>query len=260
MTTRDAGTAAGANALPDGPITGGEALARMLLAHGIGPLFGMGGFQLLPFYDACRRLGLSHALINDERCGAFAADAYARVTGRVGVCDATLGPGATNLVTALVESYNAGVPIVAIVGDTHRDHSWKNMTQETRQVEMLRPAVKEVIRVEIGERNRIREHVTINAGTAGGGGLTRVGDDCLLMAGCHVAHDCHVGNRVIIVNQAVMGGHCIIGDDAIIGGMSALHQFVRVGRGAMIGGRRTSDQRPGAWTGRLHERLFHDFS
>ncbi|MAC80754.1 MAG: acyl-[acyl-carrier-protein]--UDP-N-acetylglucosamine O-acyltransferase [Rhodobacteraceae bacterium] len=90
--------------------------------------------------------------------------------------------------------------------------------------------------VEIGARNRIREHVTINAGTAGGGGLTRVGDDCLLMAGCHVAHDCQVGNRVIIVNQVVMGGHCNIGDDAIIGGMSALHQFVRIGRGAMIGG------------------------
>ncbi|MGR3803940.1 acyl-ACP--UDP-N-acetylglucosamine O-acyltransferase [Marinibacterium profundimaris] len=94
----------------------------------------------------------------------------------------------------------------------------------------------ETTRVEIGARNRIREHVTINAGTAGGGGLTSVGDDCLLMAGCHVAHDCKVGNRVIIVNQAVMGGHCIIGDDAIIGGMSALHQFVRVGHGAMIGG------------------------
>lgn len=94
----------------------------------------------------------------------------------------------------------------------------------------------ETTRVEIGARNRIREHVTVNAGTAGGGGLTSVGDDCLLMAGCHVAHDCHVGNRVIIVNQAVMGGHCIIGDDAIIGGMSALHQFVRVGHGAMIGG------------------------
>ena len=82
MTTREDGMSPGANALPDGPITGGEALARMLLAHGIGPLFGMGGFQLLPFYDACRRLGLRHALINDERCGAFAADAYARVTGR----------------------------------------------------------------------------------------------------------------------------------------------------------------------------------
>ena len=104
-------------------MTGGEALARMLLAFESGPMFGMGGFQLLPFYDAARRLGLKHYLINDERCGAFAADAYAKVTGRVGVCDATLGPGATNLVTALVESLNAGVPIVAIVGDTHRLHS-----------------------------------------------------------------------------------------------------------------------------------------
>ncbi|MEQ8396476.1 thiamine pyrophosphate-binding protein [Thalassobaculum sp.] len=133
-------------------MTGGEALARMLLAFESGPMFGMGGFQLLPFYDAARRLGLKHYLINDERCGAFAADAYAKVTGRVGVCDATLGPGATNLVTALVESLNAGVPIVAIVGDTHRLHSWKNMTQESRQLDILRPAVKDVVRVEYIER------------------------------------------------------------------------------------------------------------
>ena len=129
-------------------MTGGEALARMLRAHGVGPMFGMGGFQLLPFYDALRRLGMRHTLINDERCGAFAADAYARVTGRVGVCDATLGPGATNLVTALVESLNAGTPMVVLVGDTHRAHAWKNMTQESRQAEILRPAVKELIRVE----------------------------------------------------------------------------------------------------------------
>lgn len=129
-------------------MTGGEALARTLIELGAGPIFGMGGFQLLPFYDAARRLGLRHHLINDERCGAFAADAYAKVTGRVGLVDATLGPGATNLVTGLVEALNAGSPLVAIVGDTHRAHSWKNMTQETRQAEILRPAVKEVIRVE----------------------------------------------------------------------------------------------------------------
>ena len=129
-------------------MNGGEALARMLLAHGAGPMFGMGGFQLLPFYDAARRLGLRHNLINDERCGVFAADAYAKVSGRVGLVDATLGPGATNLVTGLVEALNAGSPLVAIVGDTHRDHSWKNMTQESRQAEILRPAVKELIRVE----------------------------------------------------------------------------------------------------------------
>ncbi|WP_121062428.1 thiamine pyrophosphate-binding protein [Chachezhania antarctica] len=133
-------------------MTGGEALARALIAHNAGPIFGMGGFQLLPFYDAARRLGLNHHLINDERCGTFAADAYAKVSGRVGLVDATLGPGATNLVTGLVEALNAGSPIVAIVGDTHRDHSWKNMTQEAHQTEILRPAAKEVIRVESVQR------------------------------------------------------------------------------------------------------------
>jgi acetolactate synthase-1/2/3 large subunit len=129
-------------------MTGGEAIARTLRACGVGPMFGMGGFQLLPFYDAVRRLNMDHNLINDERCGMFAADAYAKVSGRVGVVDATLGPGATNLLTGLVEALNAGTPIVAIVADSHRDHSWKNMTQETRQVEMLRPACKEIIRIE----------------------------------------------------------------------------------------------------------------
>jgi acetolactate synthase-1/2/3 large subunit len=129
-------------------VTGGEALVRMLQAHGAGPMFGMGGFQLLPFYDAARRLGLNHHLINDERAGVFAADAYAKVTGRVGLVDATLGPGATNLVTGLVEALNSGTPMVAIVGDAHREHAWKNMTQECRQLDILRPAVKEVIRIE----------------------------------------------------------------------------------------------------------------
>jgi len=138
-------------------ISGGEAIARMLQLHDVGPMFGMAGFQLLPFYAAIRELGLTHTLINDERSGAFMADAWSRVTGRPGVCDATLGPGATNLLTSLTESLNAGIPIIAIAGDANRTHAWKNMTQETRQIEMLRPAVKEVIRVEVGER--IPEHV-----------------------------------------------------------------------------------------------------
>ena len=133
-------------------MTGGEALARMLTAHEIGPMFGMGGFQLLPFYDAARRLGIDHNLVNDERCGVFAADAYAKVTGRVGVCDATLGPGATNLLTGMIEALNAGTPMVLIAGDSHRDHSWKNMTQESRQMEILRPAAKELIRIESIQR------------------------------------------------------------------------------------------------------------
>ena len=137
-------------------MSGGQAMAEMLKLAGVGPMFGMGGFQLLPFYEACRTLGLQHVLINDERCGAFAADAYAKVTNRPGVADGTLGPGATNLVTGLVESYNAGIPMIAITGDTNREHAWKNMTQETRQLEILRPVVKEVIRVEVIKR--VPEH------------------------------------------------------------------------------------------------------
>ena len=90
-------------------------------------------------------------------------------------------------------------------------------------------------RLVIGARNRIREHVTINPGTAGGGGITRIGDDCLFMAGCHVAHDVQIANRVIVVNSAALAGHCIIGDDVIIGGLSGVHQFVRIGNGAIIG-------------------------
>jgi acetolactate synthase-1/2/3 large subunit len=138
--------------MSDNEMTGGEALARMIQAHEGGPMFGMGGFQLLPFYDAARRLGLEHHLINDERAGVFAADAYAKVSGRVGLADATLGPGATNLVTGLVEALNAGTPMVVLVGDSHREYSWKNMTQESRQIDILRPAVKEVIRVEVISR------------------------------------------------------------------------------------------------------------
>lgn len=90
-------------------------------------------------------------------------------------------------------------------------------------------------RLVIGARNRIREHVTMNAGTEGGGLVTRVGDDGLFMAGCHVAHDCQVGNRVIVVNSSALAGHCVLEDDVIVGGLSGVHQWVRIGRGAIIG-------------------------
>jgi UDP-N-acetylglucosamine acyltransferase len=93
----------------------------------------------------------------------------------------------------------------------------------------------EKTRLRIGARNRIREHVTVNTGTAGGGGETRIGDDCLLMAGCHIAHDAQVGNRVIVVNSSAVAGHCVIEDDVIIGGLCGVHQHVRIGRGAIIG-------------------------
>lgn len=88
----------------------------------------------------------------------------------------------------------------------------------------------------IGENNVIREHVTINPGTEGGGMKTEVGDNCLFMIGSHVAHDCIVGNNVIMANNATLAGHVIVGDFAVIGGLAAIHQFVRVGHNAMIGG------------------------
>lgn len=93
----------------------------------------------------------------------------------------------------------------------------------------------EATQLVIGERNRIREHVTMNCGTEGGGGVTRIGDDGLFMAGCHVAHDAQIGDRVILVNSVAIAGHCIIEDDVIVGGLSGVHQFVRIGRGAIIG-------------------------
>ncbi len=90
-------------------------------------------------------------------------------------------------------------------------------------------------RLRIGARNRIREHVTMNTGTTAGGGETRIGDDGLFMAGCHIAHDAQVGDRVIVVNSSAVAGHCIIEDDVIIGGLCGVHQFVRIGQGAIIG-------------------------
>jgi len=91
-------------------------------------------------------------------------------------------------------------------------------------------------RLEIGANNVIREHVTMNPGTEGGGMLTKVGNNCLFMVGAHVAHDCVLGDHVILVNNATLGGHVYIEDWGIIGGMSAVHQFVRIGRHAMVGG------------------------
>ncbi len=88
----------------------------------------------------------------------------------------------------------------------------------------------------IGDRNKIREYVTINPGTDGGGGKTLIGSDCLLMAYSHVAHDCLVGNGVIIANSAALAGHITIEDRATVGGLVGVHQFVRVGTLAFIGG------------------------
>jgi UDP-N-acetylglucosamine acyltransferase len=93
----------------------------------------------------------------------------------------------------------------------------------------------EKTRLVVGARCRIREGATLNAGTEGGGGITRVGDECLLMTGAHVGHDAQLGSRVILANQVAIAGHCVIGDDVIIGGLSGIHQWVRIGNGAIIG-------------------------
>ena len=87
----------------------------------------------------------------------------------------------------------------------------------------------------IGTDNTIREQVTMNPGTEGGGMVTRVGNHCLFMVGAHVAHDCQVGDHVILANNATLAGHVHIGEYAILGGLSAIHQFVRIGQGAIIG-------------------------
>jgi len=88
----------------------------------------------------------------------------------------------------------------------------------------------------VGRNNTIREYVTMNPGTAGGGMVTRVGDNGLFMVGVHIAHDCQIGDGVVMANNATLGGHVVIGDHAVLGGLSAVHQFVRIGRHAMIGG------------------------
>jgi UDP-N-acetylglucosamine acyltransferase len=91
-------------------------------------------------------------------------------------------------------------------------------------------------RLVIGERNIIREHVTMHTGTVGGGGVTKVGSDSLYMVGAHVAHDCIVGDRVTFANNATLGGHVVIGDFVFMGGLCAVHQFTRIGRYSFVGG------------------------
>jgi UDP-N-acetylglucosamine acyltransferase len=90
--------------------------------------------------------------------------------------------------------------------------------------------------LEIGSNNTIREYVTMNPGTTGGGMVTRVGSNSLFMVGVHIAHDCQVGDGVVMANNATLAGHVVIEDHAILGGLSAVHQFCRIGRHAMVGG------------------------
>ena len=94
----------------------------------------------------------------------------------------------------------------------------------------------EITTLTVGDRTVIREHATLNPGTATGCGRTVVGSDCLLMVGTHIAHDCLLGNHIILANNATLAGHVEIGDYAVLGGLCAVQQFVRIGQSAMIGG------------------------
>ncbi len=139
--------------------------------------------------------------------------------------DVVLGDGVTLRSHVVVEGrtrVGAGTEIFPFASIGHRPQDLKYAGEPST--------------LEIGENNTIREHVTMNPGTAGGGLVTKLGDGGLFMMGAHVAHDCRIGNRVIMANNATLAGHVVVEDDAIIGGLAAVHQYVRVGRNAMIGG------------------------
>lgn len=125
---------------------------------------------------------------------------------------------------------------VVIKGDTHiGDDTTVYSFAVIGEIPQDKKFNGEASKLVIGQRNRIREHVTMNPGTEGGGGITKIGDDGLFMAGCHVAHDVIIGDNVILVNNSAVAGHCVIEDNVIVGGLSGVHQFVRIGHGAIIG-------------------------
>lgn len=149
-------------------MTGGEALVRMFQAHGIDHAFGMGGFQPLPYYDALARLGtLRHVLIRDEKHGAFAADAFARVRNRPAIADATLGPGATNLVSGAAESFGASVPLILLTAEVNGGIRGRAATQESDQFGMLRPTTKMSIALDRIERIPELVRRAVNVSTSG---------------------------------------------------------------------------------------------
>jgi UDP-N-acetylglucosamine acyltransferase len=145
--------------------------------------------------------------------------AYAMIGPRV-----TLGDGCTIGAHAMIESN-------ARIGKGTRVFSFASVGTPPQDLKFR----GEETWVEIGEGCTIREYVTVNRGTIGGEGVTRVGNGVLLMAYCHIAHDCHIGDRVIMANAAMLAGHVDIGTGAIIGGLVGIHQFVRIGSYAIIG-------------------------
>jgi UDP-N-acetylglucosamine acyltransferase len=179
---------------------------------------------------------LDAPLANDQGIGTIHPTAIV-APGAVVAPDAVVGPWCSVGPDVVLES---GVRLIShVVADGHTVIGAGTVVYPFCTVGMAPQDLKykgEPTRTIIGPRTQIREHCTIHRGTVTGSGVTSVGADCLLMAVVHVAHDCALGDGVIVANNVVMGGHVTIGDNAVIGGASALHQFVRIGRGAMVGG------------------------
>ena len=159
-------------------------------------------------------------------------DPKAKISTNVSIGAYTLiGPNVEIAENSIIQSH------VNIVGHTkiginNKIYSFASIGNDPQDLKFAGEETK----LEIGDNNKIREYVTINPGTAGGGGITKIGNHCLLMISSHIAHDCIVGNNVIIANNVPLGGHAHIEDDVIIGGNSAVQQFTRIGKMAMIGG------------------------
>jgi len=142
-----------------------------------------------------------------------------------------VGPGVTLADGVVLEAH------VAVAGQTHIGSGthvfpFASIGHKPQDLKFA----GEVTRLEIGSNNQIREHVTMNPGTEGGGGVTQVGDNCLFMVGAHVGHDCKVGNHAILANNATLAGHVELDDFVILGGLSAVRQWSRIGTGAIVGG------------------------
>ena len=126
---------------------------------------------------------------------------------------------------------------VVINGDTEIDNSTEIFPfSSIGTIPQDLKYIGENTKVRIGSNCKIREYVTINLGTTGGGGITKVGNNCLLMVGTHIAHDCIVADNVIFANHSTLAGHVVVENNVVVGALSAIHQFTRVGEGAMIGG------------------------
>tara|TARA_B100001057_G_scaffold313553_1_gene313700 strand:- start:196 stop:978 length:783 start_codon:yes stop_codon:yes gene_type:complete len=145
---------------------------------------------------------------------------YSIIGPHVQICEGTEVQSHVNITGNTIIGSNTKIFPFASLGTNPQDLKYKG----------------EITRLEIGSNNIIREHVTINTGTDGGGGITKIGNNNLIMIGAHIAHDCVVANNVVIANSAAIAGHAQISDDVIIGGNCGIQQFTRIGKMAMIGG------------------------